>query len=200
MCGDGGAEDAARAARERDEARRAQINLGTDRINSEFSQFDDGFFDGRSQSYLDFAMPQVDQQSQKARDALIFSLSRGGGLSSSAGAKNLNDFEAQVEAQKQSIQSRATDIANQARSQVEDARGQLLTQLNASGNASSTAQQAVARAATLTRPTSFEPLANLFQNVTAAAANSKLASDASGVGGVQLFSNASGGGASRIVT
>ena len=63
MClGDGGRKtQLAEAERQRaeEEARQGRVREGADAINTAFAGYDDDFYKGISQNYLDFARPQV---------------------------------------------------------------------------------------------------------------------------------------------
>src|SRR3546814_1150118 len=83
LFGGGGNSDAAEAARRDEEARQARIRAGMGQIDQTFSQFNDDYFDTRSKAYLDYATPQLEDQFAKAKEQLIFALSRGGNLNRS---------------------------------------------------------------------------------------------------------------------
>jgi len=70
MCGggggDGGAADEARRQRaeaeQRERERQARISAGNAAINDTFSKFDDNFYSGRRNAYIDFATPQLQDE------------------------------------------------------------------------------------------------------------------------------------------
>lgn len=162
--GDGGA---AAAARAREEARQAAIRDGMSRIDSAFTQFNDDFYNARNKAYVDYAMPQLDDQWTKAQQELTYALSRNGLLNSSAGAEKMADARRDYDRQKQGIGATGINYANQARGDVERNRSDLVAQLNATADPTSAAQAAANRASSLSATPGFQPLGLLFQNVAA---------------------------------
>ena len=116
-------------------------------------------------------MPQLSDQFNRARQALTYSLARGGNLASSAGAKSLGDLRTSYERNKALIGDRATTAAQQAQADVESNKGELYSQLSASADPSADATTAAARAAALTAPPSYSPLADVFANFLSNAGN-----------------------------
>lgn len=58
MCfGGGGGDGGAAQARADEQARQARIKQGVGRINEQFNQFDDSFYQGRKDAYRAFATP-----------------------------------------------------------------------------------------------------------------------------------------------
>ena len=64
-------------------ARQGRITDGTNRINDTFGQFNDNYYNGIKQGYLEYANPQLSDQYNTARKALTFSLDCSGMLDSS---------------------------------------------------------------------------------------------------------------------
>lgn len=209
--GDGGAADRAAAesraaseqARMREEARQARITSGREKIAGAFKPFDDKFFGDREQAYLDYATPEVDRQYKAAHDKLVYSLSRSGLLSSSEGARQLGELKQEYDRNREGVVGQARDIGRQARGSVEENRSALDSQLLASEDPDAVAASAGSRAATLSTGPSFSPLGILFQNLTAAGAQTALSTGKplGEVIGARLFGDrsSSGGGSSKIV-
>lgn len=159
---------AAKQARADEQARQERIRQGTERVGSIFdSQFNDGFFDRRRQAYVDFAKPQLEDQYGDAQKELTFALARGGNLNSSVRGEKAADLEKRFTLANQEIQDKALSQANEARSQVEGARTDLIGMLNATGDAEGAANSAVSRANVLSQPTAYSPLSQLFADFTA---------------------------------
>lgn len=168
MGGGGKGGGAAAQARADEQARQEKIRQGTERIGSIFdSQFNDKFFDKRRQSYVDFAMPQLQDQYADTQKELTFALARGGNLNSSVRGEKTADLEKRYNLANQEIQDKALSQANETRSQVEGSRSDLVTMLNATGDAEGAANSAVTRATTLSQPTAYSPLSQLFADFTA---------------------------------
>lgn len=161
---DGGAAQAAAAEQQRQDS----IRAGTSSINSTFDgEFTPDFYNQRQQAYLDYANPQLDKQYSDAQKQLTFSLARGGNLDSSARATQESDLQRQYDTQSKSVADQALAYSNQTKNDVEGARGDLVTALNASGDATGAANNAIARADALSTPQAFSPLGQLFANFTA---------------------------------
>ena len=165
MAGGGGSGEA-RRAREAEEKRQAEIRKGTSRINKTFGQFDDDFFADRRQSYMDFARPQVDDAYGDATEKLTYALARNGTLNSSVAGDQNADLNKEYQINLQDIADRARGYETEARNQIEGARADLITTLQATGDASGAANSAVNRAAALSQQPAYSPIGQLFTDFT----------------------------------
>lgn len=129
--------------------------------------FNDDFYNQRRQAYLDFANPQLEQQYQDAVKKLTFALADNGLLDSSVRADRQGKLQEDYDTQRQGIADKALDYENQARNQVEQARQNLISTLNVTGDATGAAQAATTQAANLTQAPAFDPLSSLFEDATA---------------------------------
>ena len=198
MClfgGNGGAQAAAdqqaqQAAEARADAdkKAASLKEGQGNIDNAFSQFDDNYFNGLSQKYLDYANPQLNYQYEQAKKDLTYSLARNGNTDSSVSGDLFGQLAKQYANNQTAISSTSSGFASKARGDVQSAKQAVQDQLNSSfdANAANTSALASAKAIAGTSPT-FGPLGTLFTNVAALAAQNKLLSDA--------FPGGSGGGA-----
>ncbi len=152
--------------------------------------FNNDFYAGRRQAYMNYATPQLEDQYGKAQKELIFSLDRSGNLDSTARADKSSELTKMYDIQKQQIADRALSQETQSRNAVEDARANLIATLNATGDAEGAAKSALARSQALTAPAEFSPLASLFTDFTAGL----------GVQAAQERSYAAGGPAPRYNT
>lgn len=167
MGGNSGAKEA-RIARAEEAARQERIRQGTQRIGTIFdSNFNDQFFDGRRQAYIDYATPQVEDQFADAQKQLTFALARGGNLNSSVRGEKAGELQQRFDLTKQEVADKGLSYANEARANVENARSDLVGMLNATGDAEGAASSAISRAATLSQPMAFSPLTQLFADFTA---------------------------------
>jgi len=162
----GGSE--AKQARADEQARQDKIRGGTTRVNSIFdSQFTPDYFNKQQQNYLDYATPQLEDQRDKASKELTFALARAGLTDSSVRADKEAELQKQYDLNKQQIADEALSYKGKAQSSVEDARANLISTLNATGDAEGAANSAISRSATLSQPAAYSPLADLFANFTA---------------------------------
>lgn len=184
-------------------ARQARINSGMGEIDTAFAPFNDDFFAGRQKAYVDYAQPTLDRQTSDARRQLIYALSRNGNLDSSAA--NMKNTELDRDANEASINIANTglDQANQARTQVEQAREGVVSQLNATGDDSAASAAALRQSQALAQPQGFGPLGQLFGNFLSGIANitSNSNNGYSGLFGPATpgYAGASGNGSQRIV-
>lgn len=161
----------AAAARADEQARQERIRTGTKRVNSIFDDpttgFTDQFFADRRKAFMDYATPQLEDQYGDAQRQLTFALDRAGLLDSSVRGQKAGDLQKKYDLNKQQIADQALSYEGDARNAVEDARGNLIATLNATGDAQGAANSALARATALSKPAQFSPLASLFADFTA---------------------------------
>lgn len=164
--GKNAASKAAKTARADEVARQERIRSGTTSINDTFGQFDDNFYNGLRQSFVDFARPQLDEQYGKARDQLTFALARSGTLDSSMRGERAAELQKANDLNLQDITGQARQYENDTRTNVEKARADLIAMLQATGDDQGAANAALSRAQILTSPPSYSPLGQLFQDGT----------------------------------
>lgn len=169
MPGGGGKSANAQAAQARadEEARQARIRAGTASIDETFGQFNDDYFGGLRDSYVNFARPQLDDQMGDARKQLTFALARSGNLDSSTRGEQSADLQKTYDLNLQDIADRGREFETTARDNVEQARGDLVSQLQLTGDNTGAANAALSRAKALSTPPPFSPIGQLFQDSTA---------------------------------
>lgn len=150
--------------RQNEIARQQRIKDGTARINATFDQFNPAFYEGQKKAYFDFAMPQLNDQYDNTFRGLTFALARQGIQESSEGAKRFGDLTKEYAINRQGVVDKGFDVANTTRQNVENARSGLMSDLYVSSDPLAAAQSSVNRAAYLSKPESFSPLAPLFLN------------------------------------
>jgi uncharacterized FlgJ-related protein len=156
-------------ARWEEDQRQERIRDGTNRVGSIFdSNFTPDFFTGRKQSFLDYANPQLEDQRSAAEKELTYSLARSGTLDSSIRANKFAELQKLYDTNKQQIADKALSYETDARNNVESARSNLITTLNATGDAEGAANSSLSRAAALSAPEAFSPLSQLFASFTSA--------------------------------
>lgn len=167
MCfGGGGGDGGAAEQRRQEEERQARVREGKDAIDMSFSQFDPAFYEGRSQAYLDYATPQLDDQFKEATRDLTLALARSGLLNSSVKARRFADLKKDFDMQSRGIADKANEYSNQARSSIESAKSDLYSQNQNIADPTLAAASAASRAQSLTQLPAFSPLGALFAGVT----------------------------------
>lgn len=154
-------------ARADEQARQQRVREGTKRVNDIFGKnFDEPFFEDRRKAYLDYAQPQLQNQYVDAQKQLTYALDRSGLLDSSARAEKSADLQREYDQNSRAVADQALSQQTQARNAVEDARGNLITTLNATGDAEGAANSALSRASALSQPQAYSPLGQLFSTFT----------------------------------
>jgi len=127
-----------------------------------FEGFQDPFYEKRAQDYVNFALPQLSQQYQQSRNAMLFGLANRGLGQSSVANQASSNLERQVGQGKQEIADTGLAQANQLRKDVEGARQQAIGQLYQSADPAQALQGAVRSAMGFQAPSTFAPIANMF--------------------------------------
>lgn len=165
MGGKGGGNEA-KQMRQDEQERQQRIRQGTGRIDKIFGQFDNDFFGGRRDAFLDFATPQLEDQYGDAQKQLTYALTRNGTLDSSVRGQKAGELQQKYDLNKQQVADQALASETDARNAVEDARANLVAMLNSTGDAQGAANMAINRASALSKPVPFSPLTNLFADFT----------------------------------
>lgn len=210
MCfgGSSAADDIAQQQRADEVAREGRIKQGMSSIANIFGKFNDGFYQKRYNDYEDYALPQVNQQQAGQRRDLIYALARDGNLDSSAAVDKSAELQELGNQQRVNAADEGLNQENALRGQVEQTRGNVVSELNATGDDQAASQSAMRAVQNLNQPAGFSPLGNLFANFANSVAmiGSRAGNGYSGFlpgmmggggGGASLFSNA--GGAQRVV-
>jgi hypothetical protein len=158
--------NAAKDAERAEAARQARISTGMSAISNAFAPFNDDFYSQRAQDYIDYAEPQLDDQYADAKKALVYALSRTGNLASTTAAQRQAKLKKQYDTNRLAVRSQGDQYANQARSDVENARGDLVSQLQASADPDAATNLAYSQAKALTGAPAYSPLGQVFADVT----------------------------------
>lgn len=129
--------------------------------------FNDAFFKGRRDAYVNYAMPQLRDQFGKAGKELTFALDRSGLLDSSVRGQKMSELQKLFDTNEQQVKDKALSSETQARTAVEDARANLIATLNATGDAEGAANSALARSTALSQPEAYSPVGQMFTDFTA---------------------------------
>ena len=171
-------------ARADEQARQERIRQGTERVSTMFdSQFTPQYFNDRASSYENYALPQLADQHTDAKKQLVFALDRRGALDSSSRASLEAKLERERALAEQDIKGKAIDYKTSGMTNVEGARSNLITTLNATGDAEGAVTSATARAAALSQLPGYSPLSQLFVDFTSALGKQAAAEKAFSYGG-----------------
>lgn len=162
--GDGGAAE----MRAQEEERQRRVAAATQAVNGAFGKFDEPYFRGIADAYLDFQRPIFLEQAADARRTLPFGFAS---TASSAYLRKKADLERDIAREEAALADKASQFSNQQRGNVEQNRADLVSMAAGGTDAGTIAQMANTRAQALARPAPFQPIADLFQKYTALAAN-----------------------------
>ena len=195
------AQRAAEEARQAEIRRQNNIQEGQGIISDVFGQFNDDFYTGRQQSYVDYARPQLEQQYQDAMQSLVRSLARSGNLSSSLRGQSMSDLQRQFDQGLATIQSQGSNYSSQARSQIEAARAGLIGQNATLADPGTVRGLAEAQASSLSQADTYSPISSLISALTRGASDAagSTPDEKSKPKGVGLVSNGLTRGSSSLV-
>lgn len=151
------------AAQLKQKANQGKTDLFLDK--AEYEGFNDDFYNARATEYMNYANPQLEDQFTDAAKQLTLKLARAGLLDSSARVNQTAKLNRDYQLQKTGIADKAQEYANQARSNVEGARSELVNMNAASADSAMIANEAANRLASLKQMPQFEVLTPLFTNV-----------------------------------
>jgi len=164
--GGGGSQPAYESASEAEARRQARVDAGIEEIENVFGQFDQDFYDKSQDAYLDYYEPQLEDKYKKGLSDLKFALARGGRFGSSTEVDRKAKAAQDLGFQKQELASGAIKAADDSEKAVNAAKKEMmnLNQLNANPDlAASLSNQ---QAAILNQPPKFDPLLDVFGNIT----------------------------------
>lgn len=148
--------------------RQERIKQGMGEIEKSFSGFTPEFYQKTARGYTEYALPELEDQFKEAADQLKFGLARKFGTTqSSFAAKKQAELQKRYAEQSTNLAKRAQDYASQAQADVERERGALTSQLQSTADPASAAQMAVKQSELLQAPRNYEPLGDLFTDITA---------------------------------
>jgi hypothetical protein len=139
-------------------------NQAVGNINQAFSGFTPQFYNQQANNYMQWALPQVNNQFQQTSQQLGAKLANQGITNSSGAQNSWNQLNNTNQLAQQGVASTAQNQANQLRQQVAGEQANLIGQAQTANNPAAIGQQATAAAASYGAPSAFQPLGNLFGN------------------------------------
>ena len=168
LLGGGGnnSQPAYESAAEAEARRQAKVDAGLKRIEEVFGKYDQDFYDRSQDAYLDYYEPQLEDKYKKGLQDLKFALARGGRFGSSTEVDRKAKAAQDMGFQKQELASGAIQAADASEAAVNAAKKEMtnLNQINANPDlAASLSNQ---QAAVLNQPAKYDPLLDVFGNIT----------------------------------
>lgn len=127
--------------------------------------FDDNFYSGLEQKYLDYANPQLQSQYDEARRQAEYELEDRGLTSSTAAGNRWKKLEEQYDKYRTDVASAAKGYAQRTRGDIENARTNLINQVSLTEDPAAAASGAVRVAAQYSEPPAFDPLGQFVFDV-----------------------------------
>lgn len=161
--GNGGDDD----YEEMEQRRQAAVQRGTDEVNKIFARFDDPYYQQRSSAYNAWAMPQVEDKYKKAQENLMYALARQYGTTQSSEASDRQaELAKMYGVETTNVTDRGLSLANEAKQAVEAKRNEIINQLNVTYDPDQAIQAAQESLPILSAIDPYEPIGDLFYNVT----------------------------------
>ena len=164
--GSNNSQPAYESAAEAEARRQAKVDAGLKRIEEVFGRYDQDFYDRSQDAYLDYYEPQLEDKYKKGLQDLKYALARGGRFGSSTEVGRKAKAAEDMGFQKQELASGAIKAADDSEAAVTAAKKEMtnLNQINANPDlAASLSNQ---QAAILNQPPKFDPLLDVFGNIT----------------------------------
>lgn len=126
--------------------------------------FGPDFYKQRTQDYINFAMPQLQEQAGQTERNLAFKLQNQGLDQSSIGDTLNLSLLNEINRQAAGVGSTGIQQAQDLQKQIEGQRSNLISQLETSADPGSATSQALSTAAQFSAPSVYQPIGNLFGN------------------------------------
>jgi hypothetical protein len=155
-----------------------KLRTGMANIDNAFAGFDDNYFAKLAKDYTDYAMPQLQSQYDDTKKNITFALARKGNLASTTAGDQYGMLDRQNAFNKTDIEGKGADYAAQQRAAIQANKQDIVGQLNTTYDADAANNLALSMSKSLQVPkTNFNPLGQMFTNISAVAAQAKQASD-----------------------
>ena len=164
--GGGGGGSQYESAAEAEARRQLKVDAGLEEIEKIFGQYDQDFYDKSSDAYLDYYEPQLEDQFKEGLKELQFALARGGRFGSSTEVNRKAKAAEELGFQKNELASGAIQAADASEKAVTAAKRDMtnLNQINANPDLAASLSQA--QSGILNQPAKFDPLLDVFGNIT----------------------------------
>jgi len=129
-----GGSDSPERARQNKNTREKIITTGTQNIAKAFAGFNDQYYNKRAQDYINFAMPQLGEQTRSAQKNLVYSLADRGLTKSTVAGEKQAELQQQAANAQAGIVDEAQGQANQERLAKAQQKSGLIEQLISAQN------------------------------------------------------------------
>jgi hypothetical protein len=153
----------AQEARQKEAERKYRLESGTETVNSLFGGFKPEFYDKYKNASLDYQLPQLDTQYNKAKEKLTYDLARAGTLRSTAAADAAAALASERDINEAGLRAQADQGAGALRENILAQQNQAIAQLYATEdpNVAANTATSMVNQANLAQP-NLTPLGALF--------------------------------------
>lgn len=124
--------------------------------------FTPGFYAQRAKQYEDYALPTLAEQYGQLRKNVAYNLTNKGLLGSSVASEQAGSLERELGRKQREVADTGLGLAQDLQRQVEQERAQLITQLQASADPTTSTQLALGAASRFQAPSPLPPIGNFF--------------------------------------
>ena len=179
--GDGGAKDAKKASRQAaaaEASRQQAISAGTTNVRNAFAKtYTPDFYEQFRRSIQNYYLPQIETQHQDASKNLLYALTRQGLGDSSVRGDQYGKLDARNTQARQDVVRRGESMVDQRKNEVARALESSVMQINASENPAAAAQMGAQNASLATYSPDYQPLGQVFVDLTNALAQQSILVD-----------------------
>ena len=154
--------DAGSAMRDQQQRQQALTNQSVAQINNAFAGFTPAFYNQRAQDYVNYAMPQEQQQSLGNERAMTANLANRGMLNSFVQDQQKQALQQANTQATQSIGNQGIGLSQGLQQQVGNEQASLINQAQTSSSPSTMGQLATASASGFSGPSAFQPIGDMF--------------------------------------
>ncbi len=152
-------------AAQQEKKRQKLVTEGTYGVNQAFKGFDQGFYDQRAKAYQNSAMPQLADQYQDTRNAMLFGMANRGGLGGSASQQGFSKLNRRNAQGQQQLVDTGIGQAQDLQRQVEDRKTNLLGMVYSGADPANAISQATSTAAGFKPNSVYAPISNMFGDI-----------------------------------
>lgn len=157
-----GSSNAGNAATAQAAQQQGWTNQSDQAITGAFAGFNPQYYQGIQNAYTNYALPQLQQQYQTANNQLGYKLAGQGITNSSAAQQAQNALGQSMNQNETQLGNQAVQAAQQQQQTVQGQENNLFGQAQTASDPGALAQQAISEAGSISTPSTFAPLGQLF--------------------------------------
>ena len=152
--------------RAEEEARQGRITAGKAAIDSAMAGYDDDFYAGQAQNYMDYATPQIEDQYTDAMRSLTRALARNGTNQSSMAAERKAKLQTKLNNAQVDAARQGEAFANDTRTALAGVKNSLISQNQSLADPTLIASMAANQSNAASQLPSYNPVAQIFADAT----------------------------------